>query len=179
MKADEMFGWKPQPMASDQSPIPLCYGLVQYNIFDLIKLSRIVYLGKRYKNSHLIHQSFANKTAATPYPKKTPDGKNTNEYYQYSTYQFKLPKQFLLGSVKIEDAFSKFSESMAQNDQDYIKMEQHFRNAPVEEPISGKLALKFDSDFESGNLELAARTFEDRIDEYDLIMRLDSNSRTH
>ena len=37
----------------------------------------------------------------------------------------------------------------------------------------------FDSNFESGNLEMAARTYMDRNDEYDLIMRLDSNSRTH
>ena len=41
------------------------------------------------------------------------------------------------------------------------------------------MSLKFDSDFESGNLDLAASTFSDRNDEYDLIMRLDSNSRMH
>jgi hypothetical protein len=39
--------------------------------------------------------------------------------------------------------------------------------------------LKFDSNFESGNLDLAARTFGDRNDEYDLIMRQDSNSLVH
>ena len=48
-----------------------------------------------------------------------------------------------------------------------------------EAPLNGTLSLKFDSDFESGNLDLAARTFHDSNDEYDLIMRLDSNSRTH
>lgn len=48
-----------------------------------------------------------------------------------------------------------------------------------ETPIQNTLPLKFDSDFESGNLDLSARTFLDRNDEYDLVMRLDSNSRTH
>ena len=71
MKADEKFGWKPTAIPSDQSPIPLCFGLVQYNLFDLIKLQRLVYLGKRYKTSHQIHESFANKNMQTSYSKKS------------------------------------------------------------------------------------------------------------
>lgn len=39
--------------------------------------------------------------------------------------------------------------------------------------------MEFDSDFEGGNLDLAALTFQDRNDEYDLLMRLDSNCRSH
>ena len=31
LKSDTMFGWKPQPTQSDITPIPLCYGLVEYN----------------------------------------------------------------------------------------------------------------------------------------------------
>ena len=42
--------------------------------------------------------------------------------------------------------------------------------------IEETLPLSFNSDFESGNLDFVARTFDDRNDEYDLIMRLDSNS---
>ena len=42
--------------------------------------------------------------------------------------------------------------------------------------IQGTMPLKFNSDFESGNLDFVARTFIDRNDEYDLLMRLDSNS---
>jgi cytosolic carboxypeptidase protein 2/3 len=37
----------------------------------------------------------------------------------------------------------------------------------------------FDSDFEGGNLDMAAKTFQDRNDEYDLVLRLDSNCRSH
>ena len=81
--------------------------------------------------------------------------------------------------MKYDDAFEKFSESMAQNNIDYIKMQQHLKYVRDEEPIQDILSLLFDSDFESGNLDIAAKTFEDRNDEYDLIMRLDSNSRTH
>ena len=68
---------------------------------------------------------------------------------------------------------------MAQNDLDYTRMQQHLKENKVEEPIQDILSLKFDSDFEYGNLDIAAKTFEDRNDEYDLVMRLDSNSRTH
>jgi hypothetical protein len=39
--------------------------------------------------------------------------------------------------------------------------------------------LFFDSDFESGNLDMVALTCANSADEYDLMMRLDTNSRTH
>ena len=36
MKADTLFGWKPTYKKLKVTPIPLCYGLVQYNQDDLI-----------------------------------------------------------------------------------------------------------------------------------------------
>ena len=39
--------------------------------------------------------------------------------------------------------------------------------------------MEFDSDFESGNLDLVGLTNATNTDEYDLTLRLDSNSRTH
>jgi hypothetical protein len=39
--------------------------------------------------------------------------------------------------------------------------------------------LFFDSDFESGNLDMVSLTNANNADEYDLMMRLDTNSRTH
>jgi hypothetical protein len=49
---------------------------------------------------------------------------------------------------------------------------------PKAEEMSERL-LFFDSDFESGNLDMVALTNCDDADEYDLMMRLDTNSRTH
>jgi len=43
----------------------------------------------------------------------------------------------------------------------------------------GVAPASFDSDFESGNLDLAAKRNNDKNDEYDLLMRLDSNCRGH
>jgi hypothetical protein len=48
MKSDKMFGWRPQAGKLDIPPIPLCFGLVEYNIDDLIKSEKIVYMGPRY-----------------------------------------------------------------------------------------------------------------------------------
>ena len=49
MKADMQFGWKPTASAQSDVPIiPLCFGLVEYNTDDLIKLDRILYMGPRY-----------------------------------------------------------------------------------------------------------------------------------
>ena len=103
------------------------------------------------------------------------------EIINFESYSFKLPKISQLGDIKYEDAFQCFSQSMSQNDENYNQIKQQLKlNLSVNEaPLNGTLSLNFDSDFESGNLDLAARTFHDSNDEYDLIMRLDSNSRTH
>lgn len=45
----------------DVMPIPLCFGLVEYNLDDLIKPEKILYLGPRYQNSIKLHERFANK----------------------------------------------------------------------------------------------------------------------
>ena len=39
--------------------------------------------------------------------------------------------------------------------------------------------LEFDSDFESGNLDLVAKRPNTKEEEYDMLIRLDSNSRSH
>jgi hypothetical protein len=48
MKSDKMFGWRPSAGKLDIPPVPLCFGLVEYNIDDLIKPEKIVYMGPRY-----------------------------------------------------------------------------------------------------------------------------------
>lgn len=65
MKADTMFGWKPKPHTVEISPIPLCFGLVQYNISDLIKAEKLLYLGPRHQTSLKVHERYANRTTLT------------------------------------------------------------------------------------------------------------------
>mgnify|MGYP001060124788 CR=1 FL=1 len=65
-----MFGWKPTAGKLDITPIPLCFGLVEYNINELILPEKIVYLGARYQNSFKIHENYANKTIKMPYMKR-------------------------------------------------------------------------------------------------------------
>lgn len=61
MKSDKMFGWRPQAGKLEIAPIPLCFGLVEYNVDDLIKPDKIVYMGPRYQNSFKMHERFANQ----------------------------------------------------------------------------------------------------------------------
>jgi hypothetical protein len=65
-----MFGWKPTAGKSDIAPIPLCFGLVEYNLEDLIKPEKLVYLGPRYQNSFKVHEKYANKSFQIPNVKR-------------------------------------------------------------------------------------------------------------
>lgn len=56
-----MFGWKPKPMKIENSPIPLCFGLVEYNLDEAINTDNLIYLGPRHKTTHKMHERYANK----------------------------------------------------------------------------------------------------------------------
>lgn len=70
MKSDKMFGWRPTAGKMDTPPIPLCFGLVEYNTDDLIRAEKIIYLGPRYQNSFKVHESYANQTFQVPWVKR-------------------------------------------------------------------------------------------------------------
>jgi len=55
LQEDMKFGWKPKLESRETSMIPLCFGLVSYNMDDLIKPERIIYVGPRYQNSYQVH----------------------------------------------------------------------------------------------------------------------------
>lgn len=61
-----MFGWRPKENKVEIPPIPLCFGLVEYNIDEVIKPEFILFLGVRYQNSFQIHERFSNKTLHIP-----------------------------------------------------------------------------------------------------------------
>jgi len=61
-----MFGWRPKENKVEIPPIPLCFGLIEYNIEDVIKPEMILFLGARYQNTFQIHERFSNKTLQIP-----------------------------------------------------------------------------------------------------------------
>ena len=48
MRAEMRFGWRPQVQASQNPPIPLCFGLVHYNIQEVFRENLIIYIGPRH-----------------------------------------------------------------------------------------------------------------------------------
>jgi hypothetical protein len=56
-----MFGWKPKPVKNENAPIPLCFGLVEYNLDEVIGQDNLVYLGPRHKTTFKLHERYANK----------------------------------------------------------------------------------------------------------------------
>ena len=106
MKADTMFGWKPKPTSVEISPIPLCFGLVQYNTHDLIRAEKLLYLGPRYQTSFKLHERFANKNTVTTQMKFDEEtGKLIEVLYETPSYEYKMPKVPLNGEIKVDDAF--------------------------------------------------------------------------
>lgn len=64
LAADMQFGWKPQA-DKDIPPIPLCFGLVYYNL-EQFNYPKVLYVGPRYKNSYKMHEQYANKLMKLP-----------------------------------------------------------------------------------------------------------------
>ena len=48
------FGWKPEA-DKEIPPIPLCFGLIQYNL-EQFNYQKVLYLGPRYKNTYNLHE---------------------------------------------------------------------------------------------------------------------------
>lgn len=59
-----MFGWKPKPIKNENAPIPLCFGLVEYNLTEVIGEDNLIYLGPRHKTTLKLHEKYANKQTA-------------------------------------------------------------------------------------------------------------------
>lgn len=121
-------------------------------------------------------------------PIQTEDGGNNSIY----AYPFTFPKFYDSSNCTYEEAFNSFVESL---EFDYSLMDQNL-NFKIPEDAGPKNGLRanqntmltalsfkdereemvFDSNFESGNLDFVGKV---QDNEYDLLMRLDSNSRSH
>jgi hypothetical protein len=121
MKADSMFGWKPQAVKHEVTPIPLCFSLVDYNTEDVIRPERILYLGPRYLTSLQMHECFCNKSTPLVQMKRTKDNRLVQTNSRLDSYSFKLPKA-LKGMLKYEDAQTDFANNMSANDSKHEKL---------------------------------------------------------
>lgn len=73
---------------------------------------------------------------------------------------------------------SEFESYKANSNNDQIDFDQQEQNETIKQmlEINSKSDLQFDSDFESGNLDMAVQQSKN---EFDLFLRIDSNSKGH
>ena len=108
-----------------------------------------------------------------------------------NAYPFVFPKYHDAQCFSYEDAFSKFvssvSEDMSILDQNLKFLQPKEKRTDTEKAINDVGSVKggywelgdeliFDSNFESGNLDFVGKVSDN---EFDLMMRLDSNSKSH
>lgn len=144
-------------------------------------------MGPRFTNSYKLHEQYANKLMKLPIERES--GENTSTY----CYPFTFPKFYDSKNPAYEEAFNQFVESMEfdssihdQNlkfclpsDKKRVQNGQRVDQNTMLTALSYKEEreeLVFDSNFESGNLDFVGKVADN---EYDLLMRLDSNSRSH
>ncbi|TNV86843.1 hypothetical protein FGO68_gene16193 [Halteria grandinella] len=178
---DMIFGWRPQ-VECTSPPIPLFFDFTDHPIHiykfhrdnTLYERDILVYQERRPKDSYQLHQWLANK-----------QGRYMN------SYQFKYPKFHDIGKFKyddlLRDLFGDRSEQGAAQSATLSYLGPEFQfvgtnpvcakqnaqgNSEEEMPF-----LKFDSQFESGNLDLVVKPFQTREEhEYDVFLRPDSNT---
>lgn len=183
MAPDMQFGWKPQA-DKDIPPIPMCFGLVHYNL-EQFNYPRVLYVGPRFQNSYKMHEQYGNKLMKLPIERE--DGENMS----VNAYPFTFPKFYDSNNITYEEAFNSFVESL-EFDSSILDQDLKFKLAQTTNHNGRKgdqssmltaLSFKderedyhFDSNFESGNLDFVGKVNDS---EYDLLMRLDSNSRSH
>jgi hypothetical protein len=133
-----------------------------------------------------MHEQYANKLMKLPIANE--EGENMSVY----AYPFTFPKFYDSNNITYEEAFHHFVDSLEfdsqiedQNLRFHLPLAQKLQNGRRGDQNSMLNALSFkeereeyifDSNFESGNLDFAAKVSDS---EYDLLMRLDSNSRSH
>lgn len=109
---------------------------------------KIVYYGPRFKDSLEMHKNFV----------------KPNE----GTYEFEFPKFYGLKGAKA--FYDQFFENLVSGEQEDI------RDFVGMAPDTGKDELIFNSNFESGNLDMVVKTAPNT---YDLFLRCDSNTKGH
>ena len=148
MVPDMKFGWKPEIRVSNP-PIPLFFDFTEHNMDiynfqeNLEESDALVYVGSRPINSYKMHKAFANN--------------NLNN--GATSYRFNFPKHYegarFADSGLFEQIFgSRDAHRENEDPEDFIGMnpdcEAINKKYPVEEELK---FLRFDSDFESGNLD--------------------------
>lgn len=178
-----IFGWRPNPdIVISGAPIPLNYNYEHVTIpVDPLTAKDFIplYLGARQPNSLEVHRQFGNKASNTDCPqrckpKQASEKLNALEPQTSISYPFKFPNRAQI--LKRQESMREFTGMHPTID------------------YENKYELRFDSHFESGNLDMVLRKSprpdlveaptsptvkKQRPVEYDLYMRVDTNTRGH
>ena len=152
-------GWRPSQVLVSGAPIPLYYDYEEFSppINPATNKPYIpLYYGPRRDNSLDVHKAFAAKTNGHPsyLPKLFDCGpRRPAEEPPLVSYSFKFPRKI---PYKVHEADREFTGMNRDLD------------------LTNELV--FDSDFESGNLDMVVKT---GAQQYDLYMRVDTNTRGH
>jgi cytosolic carboxypeptidase protein 2/3 len=163
LKPDMMYGWKPDISNIHGAPIPLYFDYEDMEVPINPQTDEeypVTYYGPRFRDTLEMHKAFANKTIQELL------------HGEIQTYKFKFPPNMnvieacLPPKKKTEERpFVGMNPEIEQNEHKSINPTM-FKNP----------SLIFDSLFECGNLDMVVQI---RENEYDLYMRVDSNTRGH
>ena len=111
-------------------PIPLYFDFLEHPYEDFRYNDDIVYNGFRPKTSFVMHEEFSNK---------------------HNSYSFSFPNHHKISNFKYEGAFEKLLKFWSQEDErDFVGMNPSLISNPY----------RFDSKFESGNLDLVVKLYD-------------------
>jgi len=158
-----LFGWKPDISNIHGAPIPLYFDYEDMEVPINPQTDEeypVTYYGPRFRDSLEMHKAFANKTLTLP---------NGDEL---QTYRFKFPP-----NMNVIEACMPPKKKL--EDRPFLGMNPAIKenlNNSINPEMFSQPSLVFDSMFESGNLDMVVQIKEH---EYDLYMRVDSNTRGH
>ena len=161
LKPDMLFGWKPDISNIHGAPIPLYFDYEDMEVpinQQTHEEYPVTYFGPRFRDSLEMHKAFANKS------------ETLSNGEEKQSYRFKFPPNMNV----IEACMPPKKKS---EDRPFTGMNPILKENPIINPDMFKQpSLLFDSMFESGNLDMVVQIKEH---EYDLYMRVDSNTRGH
>jgi len=162
MAADMKFGWKPQ-VEFKSAPIPLYFNFCEHPMYTYYReqasydgsfdgnAPKIIYYGFRPRDSFEMHRNFVKP--------------------QENSYEFEFPKFYGLEGANA--FYDSFFEDLLEGEQPQKEEQREFIGMSPDLPRS---ELQFNSNFESGNLDMVVKAAPLT---YDLFLRVDTNTKGH
>lgn len=162
LKPDMVFGWKPQEIQIAGAPIPLYFDYESYEgqmPLHPLTMEELppTYLGPRFKDTLEMHRAFAQSDIRS------------------EGYKFKFPPNMNV----VEAMMAGQRKRSEDSERPFIGMNPKIVSSEAHSPdpdLFKSPSLHFESYYECGNLDVAVQI---RDNEYDLYMRVDSNTRGH